>query len=58
MIAAASPPRIAAPSSVESNAATPFGASFLSGPTKNSAAALPSAELNVTFHLSSKNLPP
>ncbi len=27
-------------------------------PTKNSAAALPLAELKVTFHLSSKNSPP
>ena len=58
MIAPASPPRIAAPSWSESNSATPGGASDFSVVTKKSAAALPSALLNVTFHLSSKNWPP
>src|SRR5664279_37377 len=58
MIAPASPPRIAAPSWVESYSATPEGASDLSLPTKKSAAALPCGLLNVTFHLLSKNVPP
>ena len=58
MIAAASPPRIAAPSWSESNSATPGGAIDFSVPTKKSAAALPSAELKVGFHLSSNMVAP
>src|SRR5262249_49656611 len=57
-MAAACPPRMAAPSWSESNSATPFGASDFSVVTKKSAAALPCALLNVTFHLLSKNWPP
>src|SRR5438552_17311234 len=58
MIAPASPPSIAAPSWSESNSTTPGGAFCFMVPTKKSADALPFAELNVTFHLSSKNSPP
>ena len=58
MIAAASPPRIAAPSWSESNSATPGGAIDFSVPTKKSAAALPCAELKVGFHLSSNMFAP
>src|SRR5262249_44828778 len=58
MIAPASPPRMAAPSWFESYSTTPGGAFCFIAPTKKSAEALPAAELNVTFHLSSKNSPP
>src|SRR5271169_4558092 len=58
MIAPASPPRIDAPSWSESNSTTPGGAFCFMVPTKNSADALPAAELKATFHLSSKNCPP
>ena len=58
MIAAASPPRIAAPSWSESNSATPLGASDFRVVTKKSAAALPLAELKIGFHLSSKKSAP
>ena len=51
MIAPASPPRIAAPSWSESNSTTPGGAFCFIVPTKNSAAALPLAELKVAVPL-------
>ncbi|KUM26466.1 hypothetical protein AU467_21235 [Mesorhizobium loti] len=58
MMAPASPPRIAAPSWSESNSTTPLGAFCFIVPTKKSADALPSAELKIGFHFSSKKEPP
>src|SRR4051794_9917154 len=58
MMAPASPPRIAAPSWSESNSTTPCAEFAFMVPTKKSAAALPSFELKIGFHLSSKKSPP